>query len=206
MDLSVLWYALERGHMINPIFAEYIKLIYKYWQGMQLFRERLWTHSAKQLWKFVLFASLQPNSYQKKAGLFVNTLTGLKAKKKQFLSQHFSSVFIVLLSVFFRTICGQLLSTSRWNQYAAMFLTHYPHFWYGHLNDKRPLKYKLCLQKFTDHEISTFHSLQVESDDTVSIPVMTSPNMKGIYKRTEIDTPEKLMLLKSQANKVFQVC
>ena len=85
-----------------------------------------------------------------------------------------------------------------------MFLTHYPYFWYGHLNDKRSLKYKPCLQKFTDHEIITFHSLQVESDDTVSIPVMTSPNMKEICKKTEIDTPEKLMLLKSRASKVFQ--
>lgn len=41
-------------------------------------------------------------------------------------------------------------------------------------------------------------------DDTVCTPVMTSPNMKEICEKTEIDTPEKLMLLKSQANKVFQ--
>lgn len=63
---------------------------------------------------------------------------------------------------------------------------------------------KPCLQKFADLEIITFHSLQVESDETVSIPVMTSPNMKEICEKTEIDTPEKLMLLKSRANKVFQ--
>ena len=38
-----------------------------------------------------------------------------------------------------------------------MFLTHYPHFWYGHLNDRRPLNHKPHLQKFTHHEIITFH-------------------------------------------------
>lgn len=46
--------------------------------------------------------------------------------------------------------------------------------------------------------------LKVQSDDQISALSVTSPNMKEICQNKDIDTPEKMSLLKNRAKRVFQ--
>lgn len=46
--------------------------------------------------------------------------------------------------------------------------------------------------------------LKVQSDDQISTLSVTAPNKKEICQNKDIDTPEKMSLLKNRAKRVFQ--